>query len=351
MKTGRRGFTLIELLVVIAIIAVLVAILLPAVQQAREAARASTCRNNLKQLGIATHNYHEQFGMFPLANFVASGSGATLNRSASVFVRLLPFIDQGTAFNKMVFEGTDFYGTTGTDRNWQVKRDLRVPVVQCPSSDMPLTRQDTTTSTTQGLGAPATIDVQTANYVGICGAYNTPNGTSSTERMWTGYGMFVGNGVITPAIDAATWSGTTYGERPKPVTMALITDGTSNTAMFGEQGRRMRATGTTTPIDMRASNIPGGAWSGGSNVTSTIGNYTSPRTPAVINWDDPSLSIVGVNSNANTGQLHSVFSSAHVGGAHFSMADGSVRFVSENINGSLLDGACQRNDGWRIPEF
>ncbi len=348
----RRGFTLIELLVVIAIIAVLVAILLPAVQQAREAARASTCRNNLKQLSLATHNYHEQFGMFPIANFVATGSGASLNRSASVFVRLLPFIDQGAAYNKMVFEGTDFYGNSGTDRNWQVKRDLRVPIVQCPSSDLPQTRSDTTSSGTQGLGAPATIDVQTANYAGICGAYSTPDGSASTERMWTGYGMFVANGVITPAIDGPTFSGTTYGERPKPVTMALITDGTSNTAMFGEQGRRMRPAGTgTTPTDMRASNIPGGAWSGGSNVTSTIGNYTSPRTPAVINWDDPSQSIVGVNSNSNAGQLHSVFSSTHVGGAHFGMADGAVKFVSESINGSLLNGACQRNDGWRIGEF
>jgi prepilin-type N-terminal cleavage/methylation domain-containing protein len=352
-RRGRRGFTLIELLVVIAIIAVLVAILLPAVQQAREAARASSCRNNMKQLGIAVHNYHEQFAMFPPASFGPSGSGANLNRSGSVFVRLLPNLDQAAAFNKMVFEGTDFHGNSGTDRNWQVKQDLRVSIIQCPSSTLPRTRSDTTTSGTQGLGAPTTLAVQTANYVGIGGSYSAPTGGTTRERAWTGWGMVVGNGLITPSISDANWTSwsSQTGPRPEPVTMATVSDGTSNTAMFGEQGIMQRQFGTTTPLDLRASNIPGGAWSGGGDLNSTLGNYTSIRTPCVVNWDNPASSVVGVNYTANGGQLHSVFSSAHVGGAHFVLGDGAVRFVSDSVNTDTLAAICQRNDGKMVNEF
>src|SRR6218665_2548422 len=97
----RSGFTLIELLVVIAIIAVLVAILLPAVQQAREAARRSQCQNNLKQIGIALHSYHETYGMFPPGNVASSVGGW----GPSWYMFILPYIDAANTFNQLNFSG------------------------------------------------------------------------------------------------------------------------------------------------------------------------------------------------------------------------------------------------------
>ncbi|MBA4029851.1 MAG: prepilin-type cleavage/methylation domain-containing protein [Planctomyces sp.] len=352
----RAGFTLIELLVVIAIIAVLIALLLPAVQQAREAARRTQCRNSLKQLGLATHNYLDIHGQFPPASFSAEGSGANLNRSASVFSRLLPMMDQAPAYNKMVFSGTDFNGSSGTDRNWEIKNSLRVPGLLCPSSAMPTTRSDTTSTNTRALGStvPTAITVQLANYVGISGSYNTPTGTTRTETAWTGSGMLTANGMITPALSGAVWDPLSpkYGSRPQPVTIASVVDGTSNTAMFGEQGILTKSSASTTALnDMRASNIPGGAWSGGENQTSRVGNYTSPRSPYLINWKESTPSDVGVNTSTAGGQIHSVFSSAHTGGAHFAFADGSVRFISENTSASIINGICQRNDGQVLGEY
>ncbi|MDB5338411.1 MAG: hypothetical protein JWN70_4030, partial [Planctomycetaceae bacterium] len=96
-RTDRSGFTLIELLVVIAIIAVLIALLLPAVQQAREAARRSQCKNNLKQLGLALHNYHDTYGVFPYAQTPCCSGGHTWVEM------LLPFMDQAPMYNQINF--------------------------------------------------------------------------------------------------------------------------------------------------------------------------------------------------------------------------------------------------------
>jgi prepilin-type N-terminal cleavage/methylation domain-containing protein len=118
----RSAFTLIELLVVIAIIAVLVAILLPAVQQAREAARASQCRNNMKQIGVALHSYHEVFGMFPLLrtlNATGNPIGSCTWQSQpghSWLIRLLPYLDQTNLYNRFKFTWMDnCYNGTGAD--------------------------------------------------------------------------------------------------------------------------------------------------------------------------------------------------------------------------------------------
>src|SRR6202453_5129407 len=104
MVLRRRGFTLIELLVVIAIIAVLIALLLPAVQQAREAARRTQCKNNLKQLGLALHNYHGSFNCFPFAQETGNSCAGNINFNEwSAISQLLPYFDQANIYNLINF--------------------------------------------------------------------------------------------------------------------------------------------------------------------------------------------------------------------------------------------------------
>ena len=125
---SRRGFTLIELLVVIAIIAILVALLLPAVQQAREAARRSSCKNNMKQLGLALHNYHDVHSCFPPGSFGNANSSRATNWRASI----LPFIEQGPAYDQINFETGSFWGHSGPFSGNVVLQTLRVETYVCP---------------------------------------------------------------------------------------------------------------------------------------------------------------------------------------------------------------------------
>ncbi|MCA9113349.1 MAG: DUF1559 domain-containing protein, partial [Planctomycetaceae bacterium] len=126
-RRSSRGFTLIELLVVIAIIAILIALLLPAVQQAREAARRTQCRNNLKQMGLALHNYHDNSGRFPLGELYAYNG----NWKA----RILPFMDQGPLYNNFTWAAASFQSVSGAFI--PALAGTIVPALNCPSSPLP----------------------------------------------------------------------------------------------------------------------------------------------------------------------------------------------------------------------
>src|SRR5712691_9412984 len=135
-KSNRRGFTLIELLVVIAIIAILIALLLPAVQQAREAARRSQCKNNLKQYGVALHTYHESTKVFPKGSTNPATIGLLDWRCHSATVQILPFLDLGSVLKGGGYQiGLD--GENGT--NTAAARVVKSGVFRCPSDGAPTT--------------------------------------------------------------------------------------------------------------------------------------------------------------------------------------------------------------------
>lgn len=331
--TRKRGFTLIELLVVIAIIAVLVALLLPAVQQAREAARRSSCKNNLKQVGLAIHNYHDTHRVFP-GNIVESPNSL---RNASWLTMILPYLDQAPAYNQMVFAGTDFTMQGGNPNlNWQIVDQLRVETLNCPSSPMPNVRGFNTNGATQSAGAPARITIQTADYAGVSGGYWRPNTTNVPPGgAWTGYGWDHKVGMIV-----------NVNGRNQPTKMAKVTDGTSNTIMVGEHSDYTIRDSDGAKVDARASSWAGGSWAAGPATSQWLGwplNVTIPRYG--INYNGP-----GYGHDIPYGG-HNGFRSAHTGGTHVLLGDGSVRFLSENLDWDTLLSLCQMEDGVPVGEF
>ncbi len=309
----QRGFTLIELLVVIAIIAILIALLLPAVQQAREAARRSTCRNNLKQLGLALHNYHDQFSQFPI-NWMSDTSWAGWNENtngASWMLRILPNMDQAPLYK--------LYNQRGNERDNRRISTRVIPAYLCPSDStsegtngIERSRANASNTTRQGiaLGNRRTV----TNYKACAGnnwAWGRWHFRESVGRYANSWnGLDLGNGFICRG-------------RARPISTRLrdITDGPSNTFAMGE-AVPMWCTHTwwywfntctaTTAIPLNAPARPG------RTLQQDWGN-----------WPD-----------------NYSFKSRHVGGGHFAMCDGSVRFVSQNINLNLYRylGSIQGNE-------
>ncbi len=312
----RRGFTLIELLVVIAIIATLVAILLPAVQQAREAARRSTCKNNLKQIGIAMHNYHDTHGVLPFGlmwrraqdtdGFLNGGSTSNKNSVAGWSVMILPFIEQGPMYDTLISHmasrnnyDPDFGDPTiGTNV---------IAVYTCPSDIM-----DTINSQRQ--------DRAKMNYAGSAGARGLKRDGSDA--------LVADQAAAdnTEVFDGLFGSNSAIGFRD-------ITDGLSNTVMVGEVDG---ADGT--------GNSPRRAkiWVG-----SRRARWLNAQLAAMDGSDASML----LNCEAGANCLWSSFGSLHQGGAQFTLADGSVRFLSENISTVTYTRLGQREDGEAIGEF
>jgi prepilin-type N-terminal cleavage/methylation domain-containing protein len=332
----RRGFTLIELLVVIAIIAILIALLLPAVQQAREAARRTACKNNLKQLGLALHNYHDVYKMFPNGNVASSVGGWGM----SWYMRLLPYIDAAPVYNQLTFSGAhhgwtccgDAAGTANgavlrqTDFNWAI----------CPSS--PLQRKRDTG------GGPTNI----AQYMGIMGSTDGQGFINQANRKANCCGC-CGGGAATGLI--------TSGGMLVPLTAYKVgdaTDGTTNVMIVGEHSNWVRdlsgalaAVNGAHGIMMGSPNLtaiegaPGGMFERQFNLTTL--RY-SPNAPAII--DDPAWP--GVHDNYG---MNNPLNSAHTGGIHGLLCDGSVRFIGNNVDLLTLRRLCSRDDGGVLGEF
>ena len=322
----RPGFTLIELLVVIAIIAVLIALLLPAVQQAREAARRSQCQNNLKQLGIALHNYHDVYDAFPI--------GSAYQYSSSAFVSLLPYIEKGTLYNQWTFAmvrgGQTINAPTSTKNAFGSQV---VPVFLCPSSPLETLSR-----------AVNTPRFGSSSYVGIAGASTTvdPVTTTTGSKCIQGlYGSVCSNGVLPPN---------------RSIRGAEITDGMSNTIVLGEQSDYC-VDSTGAKVDLRNSwrwgfTMGAGAtgYPGTSDWTSAVQNDSHNITTLryAINFKTKTNDAGGnVEYGTNNG-----LQSAHTGGAFVLRADGSVKFLSDSINlTNVLFILASRNDGISLGEY
>ena len=267
---ARSGFTLVELLVVIAIIGVLIALLLPAVQQAREAARRGQCLNHLKQLALAMHNFHDTNNTFP-KNVYGPNPGTTWDgwHLFSANYKLLPFIEQGNGYDQLVYEG-DFTMQDGSYPAAHILNELRVPIYNCPSSPLPQTE-------TQNNGPSGDeVELQVTNYVGITGSYwrggtigNT--GDESTAPYDENYaGRTVYNGMISTLTDQSDAIG-----------LQAAIDGTSNTMMLSEQSDYFYdASGNK--VDRRSAGYYGKTWACGVGAYNGAGDWTQtfPPSPA-----------------------------------------------------------------------
>jgi prepilin-type N-terminal cleavage/methylation domain-containing protein/prepilin-type processing-associated H-X9-DG protein len=294
-RTKRRGFTLIELLVVIAIIAVLIALLLPAVQQAREAARRTQCRNSLKQMGLALHNYHDINNSFPsLISFgdVVGGSAQVWGYAWSAMI--LPQIDQANLYNAIsipvVSPPWDFNLSNSV---WPPDANAGkvIPSYLCPSDVIPAKM----------------ANLYNMGHISYAGSYGNNNWGNYTSLGVYGDGNPDANGVQTRGM---------FPMSPY-VSLRDVTDGTSNTIAVGE-------TSGHTTIDLQACGdgaYPWGAWA-----FPPLHMGSSGRTGRA----PPNNTVVGTGGLIRRNRQG--FNSAHVGGVHFLFCDGSVRFISNNID-------------------
>lgn len=329
-----RAFTLIELLVVIAIIAVLIALLLPAVQQAREAARRSQCKNNLKQLGLALHNYHGTYNSFPIGARNNISNGCTGWRFS-----ILSYLEQASLFNLGATSNWNIpiYMTSPTSVNdfptvSQQLFNRVVPVYQCPSSALP--------SMYAYSAAYSTIGTVTMNhhYTGIMGAYPDPVGRT---------------GVVYPAqyLHFPTSNGTFLFQESK--SMRDMTDGTSNTIVVGEQSGNDRPS-----ISVRQQANYHSGWAGAST-TGTVASWlaTDPAggqhkysSGITSLYHTPNPRVVGEEGN-QPWRSNTPLTSFHTGGVQVLMGDGAVRFIGDAIHLQTLQQLAVRDDGKVVGEF
>lgn len=309
----RSAFTLIELLVVIAIIGVLIALLLPAVQAAREAARRAQCTNNLKQMGVALHNYESAIGMFPIGNALAGvGNGpAILENGWSVPARLFPYIEQANAFNVANFE------VKYSDKQNTTIVSMNIAFLLCPSE----------------------TDITPYDRKYGVGNYSMNQGT---WFVWGGYGASAQtNGMF----------GVNLGRR-----IAEVGDGTSNTVVASE-GKVKTLNLRICSIDGLSPNVVPSPQEMLALIKNSYGACSTTKDPGKTRWANANSYYSGLtfalppNSRSTAGPANNVYDlitkdenegsptyasvparSYHPGGVNVLFADGSVKFVKDSVN-------------------
>ncbi len=296
-RSSRAAFTLVELLVVIAIIGILIALLLPAVQQAREAARRMSCSNQVKQVGLAMHNFHDTFGRFPYAmrDAIDEDSTATFE---SGWIEILPYLEQDAVARRWDPEEKRNSTVDNDGDGWtnaMLQQEI-IPTYLCPSMVMP-------SGELAENRAPS--------------SYQFCSGTQDTSLIH--YAAYYGleepayNGAIIPTKVQSPDS----PNHRSPTKFRDITDGTSNTFMVGE-------------TDFMPEGVPstsyGAVWA-----YAYLYGWGSTYHP--------------LNNHANTSNVYGAFRSQHPGGVMFGNVDGSVKFVAETIDNTVYNAIGTRAGG------
>ena len=330
-STSRRNaFTLIELLVVIAIIAILIGLLLPAVQKVREAAARAQCQNNLKQLGLALHSFHDTNNQLPAGNIGGLVSEVAAYKP-SWMLSILPYLEQGAITTPWVQTGN----STQLAANLNLINRVTIPNYRCPSSPCP------TFMPSSGKVWGNTQDIQLASYVGIMGA-------STDSTAFTGFHGIASDGGLLFHKSAIPFTG--------------ITDGTSNTLLVGEQSDYLVDTNNQKQ-DWRSHGTFGFhhgdsayyyektySWAGNKRENRAFNivtvrykvNQTTGWDPGSGPWGNTFTQQTGVGSATS---INSPLTSAHVGGVQGLFADGSVRFLPNSTEIGVLQALASRADG------
>ncbi|MCL2119592.1 MAG: DUF1559 domain-containing protein [Planctomycetaceae bacterium] len=348
------GFTLVELLVVIAIIGVLIALLLPAVQAAREAARRMSCSNNLRQLGLGLHNYHDAAKTFPKGGKIGFATGPVgfnrIDGCTNWRTFIWPYIEQTALYNEIDWRAGVASENLSSPQNVQALARTQIPCYRCPSNSIPVFDQEPYN----------TNEYMLADYTGIAGAYPDPIGRDDGLTTATGPTAAVvrqfRHGIMSRAgmLVSNEWKG-----------IQACRDGTSNTFIAGEQSDYMLINDQSY---IRTSNYLGAwfgvsgdgvndnIWTENSNMLFTPANenlygigITTARYP--INYDKTTKLTVSPPGIPGPYGNNTIFNSAHTGGAMFLMTDASVQFVTDTLSFENLAILCVADDRKSSPTF
>ncbi|REJ91040.1 MAG: DUF1559 domain-containing protein [Planctomycetota bacterium] len=350
LRRRRPGFTLIELLVVIAIIAILIALLLPAVQQAREAARRTQCKNNMKQIGLALHNYHDTYTRFPIPGLINTSSGGVFRTTNSWGLAILPYIDQTAVYNLYNFSLScyDFHVVN------EAAVDSIVPGYTCPSN--PTSNRRINVSIPAGAILNAVqLDLTNAGPIDYISTNNVQDeflriayGDPSISGDREGWAEGVLAVFDVPAMNQGGGGGKIRDLR----------DGTTNTILIGEMAGRNdllrsghnRISPTADAEAAVQALAGGGAWADPLNgtwqLTGRLFDGTGDRGPCAINCSN-ARTFEATDPLRHAAGLYSY----HEGGAQVTLGDGSVHFLSENISGAVFSALISRDGGETIDAF
>ncbi|HZZ27620.1 MAG TPA: DUF1559 domain-containing protein [Pirellulales bacterium] len=324
-RNTRSAFSLVELLVVIAIIGVLIALLLPAVQSAREAARRSSCQNNLRQIGVALLNFESAHKRLPIGARYTAGWGTCW------WYDLLPDLEESVIYQKLNLQSPNAGLPSVGSTNGQASNGVNIAAMRCPSSQIP---------TFSPVTLPFPYQICLPSYVGIAGSTN--EGGLSEPRVST---------CCSPAMDGQISAGGTLVPN-QAIRICQVNDGTSNTLSVAEESD------FATDKSGNEQNVDGGyplGWLSGTNAVGTPPNYVSATgpmmTPPPSSWN---ITTIRYQPNSMYGQKgvagnprgpNNPLTSPHPGGVYGLMLDGSVHFIKETIDPLTLRRLATRDDG------